>query len=419
MKHRRIATILAGATCCYAPLEVWSNGMSLLSQDGFATARGEAFVATSDNPSAIYYNPAGITQIEGGSLRSGIYGIYLDPSYTPPAGGHTYNISKHFSVAPQTFFALTPEGSRWSFGAGLYAPYGASIEWPQNTGFRSVATAARLTYVRMNPVVAVKLTRNLSLAGGVMVDFADIKLEQGLLRTAAPFENYFRFRGNGWSVGYNLGALWQPCDQLSLGVTLRSSTTVDFTGNTTFEQQPIIQSTRLPADIEMKFPLTVAGGISFRPAPKWNVEFDATYTDWSSLGSLTIQQQGTPPYPVQQDIPVTMNWKASWLFALGATRYLDNGWHVSAGYAFNQNSVPDDYYSPLAADLDRHFFSVGAGHKGRRFDVDVAYQFGYGPARTVTGSTPSSQPGLFAGQTADGTYKFISHAVLVTVGLRF
>ena len=80
---------------------------------------------------------------------------------------------------------------------------------------------------------------------------------------------------------------------------------------------------------------------------------------------------------------MTLNWQASWMYEFGVTRYFDNGWHVSAGYVFNENSVPDAYYTPLAADLDRHFFSVGAGFKGKRFDFDVAYQFGYGPAHTV------------------------------------
>ena len=107
------------------------------------------------------------------------------------------------------------------------------------------------------------------------------------------------------------------------------------------------------------------------------------------------------------------------MYELGVTRYFENHWHLSAGYVFNENSVPDAYYTPLVADLDRHFLSIGAGHKGRRFDFDVAYQFGYGPSHRVTGSTPSSTPGQFAGQNADGTYDFISHAVLVTVGLHF
>ncbi len=94
-----------------------------------------------------------------------------------------------------------------------------------------------------------------------------------------------------------------------------------------------------------------------------------------------------------------LDWQASWIYELGVTRYFANGWHVSAGYVYNETSVPDAYYTPLAADLDRHFFSVGAGYKGERFDCDIAYQLGYGPAHTVTGSTPvfsirynSSQP---------------------------
>ena len=41
------------------------------------------------------------------------------------------------------------------------------------------------------------------------------------------------------------------------------------------------------------FPLTAVFGISYRPTPKWNLEFDANYTDWSSFGTVTIKQ--SPP----------------------------------------------------------------------------------------------------------------------------
>src|SRR5439155_10168116 len=71
-------------------------------------------------------------------------------------------------------------------------------------------------------------------------------------------------------------------------------------------------------------------------------------------------------------------------------------------------------YTPLVADLDRHFFSIGTGFKGERFNFDVAYQFGYGPPRTVTGSASSA-----ARQTADGRYEFISHAIALTLGWHF
>jgi hypothetical protein len=69
--------------------------------------------------------------------------------------------------------------------------------------------------------------------------------------------------------------------------------------------------------------------------------------------------------------------------------------------------------------LDRHFFNIGAGRKGKRFDCDIAYQLGYGPTHTVSGSTPSSLAGVNSGESADGKYGFNSQAVLVTVGMHF
>ena len=129
---------------------------------------------------------------------------------------------------------------------------------------------------------------------------------------------------------------------------------------------------------------------------------------------MTIKQAAAFPPLLPQDIPLTFDWESSWYFEWGATRYFDNGWHVSGGYIFNQNSVPDAHYTPLISDLDRHFFSVGAGRKGNHIGFDLAYQFGYGPTRTVRGSAPSA-----SGQTADGDYTFLSHAVMLTLEYQF
>jgi long-subunit fatty acid transport protein len=192
-------------------------------------------------------------------------------------------------------------------------------------------------------------------------------------------------------------------------------------GKTAMEQQPVIADTTIPANMDIKFPWDATIGISLRPSPKWNLEFDATYTDWNSFGNMTIHQQGTPPFPLQQNpnLSVKLDWKSSWIYSVGITRYFNHGWHASAGYIFDENSVPNTYYTPLAADLDRSFFSFGIGRTGKTFDFDVTYQFGYGAPYTVTGSSPSSSPGIFAGQNANGTYRFISHAIFVSAGVHF
>jgi long-chain fatty acid transport protein len=406
------------------PLGLWANGYLLPDQDAFATARGEAFVATADNASAIYYNPAGISQLSGNNLRAGVYGISLEPSYTRPNGGPTYNNQNKLHAIPQFFYAYGQTNWPVSFGLGVYSPYGLSVEWPQDTGFRTIATEGSLTYVRINPVVALKVAPNFSIGGGVTVNYADADLKQGLVWPAQSYDQ-FRFTGDGWAVGYNLGALWKPQEKISIGVSFRSATTVNLKGNTSaYNNVAVPNSYPVPpfssfsssssANADFNFPLNAAFGISYRPTPKWNLEFNADYTDWNSVQTLTIHQATPPPGLLPQTVQTPMNWQSSWLYEFGVTRYLKNNWQVSAGYVFNESSVPNAHYSPYVADLDRHFFSVGTGHKGKLFDFDVAYQFCYGPSRSVSGSGTDA-----VGQTADGSYKFTSQAVLLTLGMHF
>lgn len=426
MKKRNRLRLLIVLISSISACQSLANGFGLPDQDAFATARGEAFVATADNASAIYYNPAGIAQLTNSNFRGGVYGTYFEPSYRPtnnaPNHGHTYYSSDNLAAIPQFFYTYTAKGAPLSFGLGVYAPYGGNMSWPQDTGFRSVAISGSLKYITINPVVAVKLSPGLSVGGGVMVNYATLDMHQGLRQSATPLTNFFNFTGDGWSVGYNVGILWRPLEQISFGATFRSSATMKFQGNTDFElqQHPYPTPAHRSAEAELTFPLTTVFGVSYRPTPKWNLEVDANYTDWSSFDSTTIKQSSPPVnHPFHQDVPVNLGWQPSWMYEFGVTRYFDNGWHASAGYALNENSVPNKYYSPLAADMDRHFFSIGAGHAGKTFDFDLAYQFGYGPTHKVNGSTPSSTPGVDSGESANGKYGFTSSALILSVGMHF
>ncbi len=396
--HRENVNILFVCVASVVVAEGSAHGAAfdLPDQDAFAIGRGMAVVATADNPSAIYYNPAGITQLEGNNLRAGIYGIDLDPSYKSPATGQTFDNQLKYHAIPQLYYTYGRKDWPVSFGLGVYSPFGLGVIWPQNTGFQNVATEGKLFTETINPVIAIKLSPTLSIGGGVMVNYAKINLQNDLLQ----------FNGDGWDVGYNLGVLWQPYKKLSLGATFHSGTTMNYSGQT--EITGIGSSS---ANSQWQFPLKTILGISYRPTPKWNLEFDADYTDWSALGTVNVNQTSPPlsAIPALATIQEQLDWESSWYFEWGATRYFDNGWHVSAGYIFNENSVPDKNYNPLVADMDRHFFSVGIGHKGKKYDFDIAYQFGYGPTRTVSGS----------GGPQDGDYSFISHAIAVSGGWHF
>src|ERR1035437_9998883 len=109
---------------------------------------------------------------------------------TPKLSGNTYHIENNLAAVPQVFYAYAPESLPLSFGVGIYSPYGGNVTWPQDTGFRSVALEGSLMYSTINPVVALKLAPSLSIAAGAMVNYANLKMEQGLLRTEQPLANF-------------------------------------------------------------------------------------------------------------------------------------------------------------------------------------------------------------------------------------
>ena len=425
--NKYLFCVCAATVLDLAPLVTHATGFNLPDQDAFVIGRGMAFVATADNPSAIFYNPAGITQLSGNNVRVGVYALDIDATYKPqpPSTGEFRN-EKDLHAVPNFYYTYSPDAIPFSFGLGLYAPFGLSSKWPQDTGFRTLATEASLSYYTINPVIAWRVTTNFSIAAGITVDYADIDLQRGLFWPSQPLD-LFRFKGNGWDVGYNLGVLWKAHEKVSLGVTFRSTTSMNLQGHTEYYnnapfppglppqfQIPAFPAQQVGAQAGFDFPLKAIFGVSYRPTPKWNVEFNADFTDWSQVGIITVKQANGFPPILPQNVQLPLNWQSSWYYEFGVTRYFEGGWSVSAGYIYNENSVPDANYTPLVADLDRHFFSVGVGYKISRFSVDLAYEFGYGPERTVTGSGFSA-----TGQTADGRYEFMSNALALSVGMHF
>jgi long-chain fatty acid transport protein len=372
------------------PINLFGLGIRLPDQDAFATARGNAFVATANDPSAVYYNPAGITQLDGANLSLGMYGITLADRFTGAAG--SINSQRQWAALPQGFASMSFTNYHLAVGLGLYSPYGLSMAWPDTAPWAGAAKGGEIDYSRANPVVAFQPLSTFSIAAGVMLDYAQAE------QVADPS---IRLRGRDTDVGFNAGLLWQPLPQHSIGLTYRSATDMNFQGHLDTPLPPPVHNQ--PGSLNYHFPQTVVLGYSYRPSSNWNFEVDADWTDWSSLRTLQV----VTPIPVVP--PTQSNWKPSTMYEFGATRYFAGGWRASAGYMFSQNSVPTGSLTALVPDSDRHLFSIGLGKKYQHFSWDAAYQLGYGPSRSVSADI-NSPP---------GSYEFFSNALSINLGWHF
>ncbi len=372
MKNR----ILTGALLGLVPNAASAAGYYLPNQDAFATARGNAFVATADSAAAVHYNPAGLTQLTTREAQAGVYSIVLGNS--AKVGGQTTDAETELQAAPHIYYAQ-PYSDKLSFGFGLNSPFGLGTDWGRDNNFSPVVTEARLMYLSGTSAVAYKVTDQFSLGASFSLNYADLTLEQGLRNPATGGSipgSYLRYSGDDVGVSGAFAARWQPHEQHAFGLIYSTKSSFDLSGKTTSSFLP----TDTSADMDFMAPARLAGGYSYRPVPGWNIEANVEWLDWDSLNTLTLESNS-----VGGSIPIPFNWKSSFIYEIGATYTTSGGYIFSAGYDLNMNSQPDANFTPGVSDADRHWFNIGFGRKYEVCSWMLGYQFGYSN-RTVDGA---------------------------------
>jgi long-chain fatty acid transport protein len=395
--------ILLLCACMASTQTAMAVGFRTPNQDAEAIARGNAFAATADNPSAMYYNPAGISQLEGqhfqlGSLfYLGVYGDYESPS------GQSAHTEATVIPVPTLQYTLSPEDFPLSFGISMYEPFGLNMQWPNEAPFRQEGLKATMTYITINPVVAWKVLPTLSVAIGPTFNYSQLDVVQGVLPVSYLVPNdQAEFEGHNWGYGFNAGVLWQALPQWSFGASYRSGTCLGYEGDFNVSPAPPLPITHLNTLTVVDFPQVAIGGISYRPTTSWNFEFDLDWTDWSSVSSLTIQGVKSRP----------LYWKSTFMYEVGVTRYVGKGYYLSAGYFFSPCSTPDQYYTPLLPDTDLHVGSIGGGYKGPAWSWAVAFQLIAGGWNNAT-VDPTVSP------TVNGRYRLMTPTLSFSVGYHF
>lgn len=343
--------------------------------DAFATGRGNAFSATADNASAVYYNPAGLTQLEGTELQAGTFAISLRYEHTPAGGGAATEMDDAWQFLPSLFAGHHREGARWAAGLGVYAPFGLATDWPDAGPFLAVADKSKLTYLTLQPVLAWEVAPGLSIGAGPTINRSTLAFDQALAG--------FHFDGEATSWGGSAGVLWKPADRHALAVVFRSGSTSDYEGDATLPVPGLPGGLATAGRAEFAFPEYWRIGYSFRPSPQWNLEVNGEWTHWEVLDRVNLETEAGVT------VPFVFEWDSSWFWEFGATRELGDGWHVSAGYAWVENSVPESTFTPVVPDSHRGFFSLGLGGRAGRWRWEGVAQYGTG-SREVAG--PAGAP---------------------------
>jgi long-chain fatty acid transport protein len=413
-----------------------------------AMGMGMAFTAQADDPSAIYYNPAGIVQLEGQNVMIGVTYIKENGSEFTGTTPLTLNTGTGaFDVKSETqkdldFFVPNAYWTRkaspnFAYGVGVFVPFGLGQEYEdrQTSIFRNQATKVEIMTFVVNPTVAWKVSDILSLGAGIDFMYGKAKLSQaGVLRLGvAPLDqvNIFQvdLEGDGTAWGYNFGALLLPSKNWKVGVSYRSPFHLDIKDADveirninstiplpTFTAAQIFGGTSFDtkASTTINMPATAALGIAY-VRDRLTLEADLDWTFWHSFKTLVVDIENNNP--LLPDSVRPEHWKDVVAFRAGGEYRITDPFAVRLGFAYDRSPIPAATMSPLLPDADRLFYSAGAGYKFRNWTFDFSYLYVDKKDRTVDNQINVAPPSVGSG--FNGTWTGDAHLVALDIGYRF
>ena len=390
----------------------WGAGFALIQQGTAAMGQGNAFVADASDPSAIYYNPAGLNQIKRAQVYQALILNYPDREYS---GGGLDSQTNHRLYKNLTAYLVIPVHDRVALGVGFFSPFGMGTAWPPTWAGRYITTSTSMQTYNLNPVISVKVLDNLSLAAGVDVLWSRVWLKRKsptVVRGQVLADSEVDLKGEGNGVGYNFGLLYEPLSGVKFGASYRSQISVNHTGNLTItvpSPVPAIPST--PGSAGVVFPPSLTMCVCYSRLTPFTFEFDTTWTGWSFYKKLKVNLDNplTLSGVLTPTITTPKNWHDAWAFRFGANYQVRENMKIRAGYIYDLTPVPDDSLDPHVPDANRHVFTVGSDLKIKRFTLGIAYNFILFESRTKNNTINFN--GVPAILQANGRYNSNSHSL--------
>jgi long-chain fatty acid transport protein len=408
---------------------VHGSGFAIFTQGASSLGQAAATVAHNEEPSAIFFNPALISQIPGSQIEIGTTLIYPSRTFTSAVDG-TKKDGDSRIFFPSTLYFTTELNEQIHFGLGLFSPFGLGTRWPDDWEGRYLATDSEIRTFTANPVISWRVLPNLSVAAGVNFLWLDATLKRklpttliaagltdaGLLPDVGQLpDSGQKFSGDGTGVGYNAGIHFAVSEALALGVSYRSSISVDIDGKATFSDVPFFLAELFPATgarTKIKLPQQVFAGIAYQFSDRLTVETGVRWEDWSSFRELAISLD--EPVLGETALREPKNWRDTYAVNVGGKYRMTDRSTLLAGYLYGKDPIPDNTFEPSVPDADTHLFTIGTEIDFSRVTLALSYGF-----QLLESREKRNLVGAEIGAPANGKYESELHLAAVSLAYRF
>lgn len=313
------------------------------------SARGSSLAGTlvgrADDPSALFYNPAGITQLPGLQLMTGAAEVFngkSDKKTIFVSDGNKVSAVKvgpdDASWVPPHFYSTYQFNDRVWLGLGAFSQYGLD-------------RISSLRTMTINPNVAFKINENLSI--GLGMDIETFALSEDKSAVLGIDDS------DCWSYGFNLAAHYKLSEQWRIGAAYRNLIDSNFDkgdkgASSSAHTLLVVDVPSGPSTHVLSF------AIAWFPQSYLSLEAGAVWT-----GEV-------------RDSKTNEAWRLQFGAEYKAADWLD----LRAGYAYDEDPAPKGFVFLDSESFGdpHHIFSFGPGFHWRNWTLDLAYSYIHNPS---------------------------------------
>lgn len=378
-------------------------------------------------------------------------------------------------------------------GISLTTPYGNSLKWPKNWAGAGLIQDISLKSYVIQPTLSYKITDRLSIGVGLQLAWGNVNLSRALMsasdlqRIGAEFESflpllasvpsnvisdadkqamqemvasmknadvppaYARLEGNAhMRVGFNVGIMYDVCDQVTVGLSYRSKIKMrvkEGEASLNYANRRIedlftnmedllakygpmlnqllgvtVPNISIPKydegsfRAELPLPSNTTLGVSYRPTDRWELALDLQYVGWNAYDSLNVHfneaELGIAPIKAEK------NYKNSMTYRIGASYKTTDRLVLRAGVYYDQSPIRKKLYNPETPGMNKLGLSAGLTfepYKGLQFDVAFLYIQGF----SQHGKYPYKNVVTGEDEMFEGKYKSTAFSPSIGISYRF
>ncbi len=455
MKKIIVSACLAIFPLCYTAAEGYQVNAQSTKQSGM----GHVGAALKLGAESMHFNPAGLGFMDKTiDLSAGVSGVFSNARFTN--NGYEHEADNNPST-PLYLYAGFKIYDFMSAGISVNNPYGSAMNWGVNWAGSFLVQDIALKAFSIQPTLAFKIGDRLSLGAGMMIMFGDFSLSRALVPAGGleglraigavspelgaaitPTLDKFKdiaaasatLEGNaGVKLGYNLGAMFDINEKLTVGVSYRSKVmmkvgeghaTMNYANELELNQLIALVNPYLPDkdkitippldkgtfEAELPLPSNLNVGISYKPIEPLMLSAEIQFVGWGAYEELNVQfsQEVLEGYSIN----ARKEYKNSRIYRIGgqyaATKRLD----LRLGFYFDESPVKKDFLNPETPSMNKLGTTIGASFRPlERLSVDFSFAYVTGFGRDGSYTDQLSE------ETFGGHYKV--YAFTPAIGLSY